>query len=117
MRGSRRSGAKGQNEPLTSAIESLSEEAIKRDIRRAALKHPATLVSFILSILFFIIVLVSAFQLWAVILLIISALATVGSFFWRYVLRYDQEYERRTQELWSAWTGMPANVGKLGSSA
>ena len=99
MIGSRRSGAKGQNEPLTSAIESLSEEAIKRDIRRAALKHPATLVSFILSILFFIIVLVSAFQLWAVILLIISALATVGSFFWRYVLRYDQEYERRTQEL------------------
>ena len=99
MRGSRRSRRRGRNDPRDSAIESLSEEAIKKDIRRAALRHPATLVSIILSILFFIIMLASAFQLWAVILLIISAFASVGSFFWRYSLRYDREYERRTREL------------------
>ena len=99
MRGSSRSKRRGRNDPRNSAIESLSEEAIKRDVRRAALKHSATLVSLILSILFFIIMLASAFQLWAIILLIISAIASAGSFFWRYFLRYDQEYERRTQEL------------------
>ena len=97
MRGSRR----GRNYLRNSAIESLSEEAIKRDVRRAALKHPATLVSSILSILFFIIILVPPFlgPLWAIILLIISAFASVGSFFWRYFLRYDREYERMTREL------------------
>ena len=99
MRGSSRSRRTGRNDLRNSAIESLSEEAIKRDVRRDALRHPATLVSLILTVLFFIIMLVSAFQLWAIILLIISALASLGSFFWRYFLRYDREYERRTREL------------------
>ena len=97
MRGSRRSGRRDRNDLRNSAIESLSEEAIKKDIRRAAFRHPATVVSLILSILFLIIMLVGS--LWAGILLIISAIATVGSFFWRYYLLYDREYERRTQEL------------------
>ena len=99
MRGSGRSRRGGRNDPRDSVIKSLSEEAIKSDIRRAAWKHPATLVPLFLSILFFIVMLVSAFQLWAIILLIISVIATVGSFFWRYVLRYDREYERRTRDL------------------
>ena len=99
MRGSGRSRRRGRTDPRSSAIESLSEEAIKRDIRRAALRHPATLVSSFLAILFFIIMLVSAFQLWAVVLLIISAIASVGSFYWRYSLRYELEYEKRTLEL------------------
>ena len=53
MRGSGRSRRGGRNDPRDSVINSLSEEAIKRDIRRAALKHPATLVSLFLSILFY----------------------------------------------------------------
>ena len=100
MRGSRSSRRRGRNDLRNSAIESLSEEAIKRDVRRDALKHPVTLVSLILAILFFIIMLVPPFgPLWAIILLIISAIASVGSFFWLYSLRYDREYERRTQKL------------------
>ena len=102
MRGSRRSGRPGQNDPRSSAIESLSEEAVKRHVRKAALKHPATVVSLILSILFFVIILfTSPFigPLWAIILLIISAIASVGAFFWRYSLRYELEYEKRTLEL------------------
>ena len=98
MRGSGRSRRRGRADPRISAIESLSEEAIKRDIRRAALKHPATLV----SILFFVIILfTSPFigPLWAIILLIISAIALVGAFYWRYSLRYELEYEKRTLEL------------------
>ena len=101
MRGSSRSRRTGRNDLRNSAIESLSEQAIKRDVRRAALKHPATLVSLILSILFFIIILVPPFlgPWWAISLLVISAIASVGSFFWRYSLRYDREYQRRTREL------------------
>ena len=101
MRDSRTSKRSGRDDLRSAAIESLSEKAIKRDVRRDALKHPATLVSLILSILFFIILLVPPFlgPLWAIILLVISASASVGSFFWRYFLRYDQEYKRRTQEL------------------
>ena len=101
MRGSRRSRTRGRNDPRISAIESLSEEAVKRDVRRAALKHPATIVSLILSIVFFIIMLAPPFlgPLVVIILLIISAIASVGSFFWRSFLQYDREYARRTQEL------------------
>ena len=101
MRSSRRSGRRGGNDIPDSALESLSEEAIKRDIRRAALRHPATLVSLILWVLFFIIMLFPPFlgPLWAIILLIVSAIASVGSFFWRFFLRYEREYERRTLDL------------------
>ena len=94
---SRGSGRRGRNDLRDSAIENLSEKAIKKDIRRAALKHPATVVSLILSILFLIIALLG--QPWAIILLIISVIATLGSIFWRYYLLYEREYERRTQEL------------------
>ena len=101
MRGSGRSRRGGRNDPRDSVINSLSEKAIRSDIRRAALKHPATLVPLFLSILFFFIMLVPPFfgPLWVIILFIISAIASVGSFFWRYVLRYDREYERRTRDL------------------
>ena len=64
------------------------------------MRHPATLVSLIVSVLFFIIMLFPPFgPLWAIILFIVSAIASVGSFFWRYSLRYEREYEERTREL------------------
>ena len=99
MRGNRRSSRRGRNDLRDSAIASLSEESIKRDVRRAAFKHPATVVLIILAVLFFIIMLASGFHLVAIILLIISAFASVGFFFWLYYLQFDREYARRTQEL------------------
>ena len=98
MRDSRRSGRRRQDEIRDSAIESLSEAAIKRRVRRDALKHPATLIPLALFVLFIIILLASGIW-WFIILLIVSGIAAVGSFFWRYAIRYDQEYSRMTQEI------------------
>ena len=98
MRGNSRSRRRVANDSLSAQAERLSEKAIKRQLRSDSLKHPATLIPFALSILFIIVFLVSP-SLWALIFLIVSVIAAAGSFFWRYSIRYNKEYARRTQEI------------------
>lgn len=80
-------------------MESLSEKAINKQLRKDAFKHPATLVPLALSVLFLIVLFVTQFELWAIIALIVAVIAAAGSFFWRYNIRYNQEYAKRVQEL------------------
>ena len=80
----------------------MSEASIRRELRLGALQHPATLVPLSTSAMaaIFILVLSPLFGwLWALVALIISAVAALGSFIWRYFLRYGQEYERRVVRL------------------
>ena len=97
MRGARRSGKQSRDDSRRSAIESLSDEAIKRQLRADAMKHPATLVPLALFILFIILLVFGPW--WFIILAIGLAVVSAGSFFWRYSIRFNAEYEKRVQEL------------------
>ena len=86
-----------------SLIESLSENVIRKELRSEAIQYPATIIPFTLGILSAIYLLllspVVGGSQEALILLICSGVVAVGSFFWRYSIRYSQEYKRRTQEI------------------
>ena len=103
VRGNTKSKKRVTGAPRSPSVESLSEEAIRKGLRSDAMQHPTTILPFALCILSFIyFVLYSPVlggDLGAIILLICSGIVAAGSFFWRYSIRYHQEYARRIQEL------------------
>ncbi len=91
------------NDSQSSLVESLSDEAIRKELRSEAIQHPATtiaLASCILSIIY-LVFFSSAFggALAAIILLVCSGVAATGSFFWHYSVRYSEAYASRVQEV------------------
>ena len=84
-------------------VESLSELAIKRELRSEALQHPATILPLTLCILaiLYLVLLSDIFgkALGAIILLICSGIVATGSFLRRYSIRYTEAYTRRVKEI------------------
>ena len=103
MKGSPEPDVRLRNGPGLTAMESLSEPAIRRRMLGDAVQHPATLLPLavaILSVLY--LSLVSPMVgggLWAVVLLGVSGIGTAVGFVWRYVLRYTEEYGKKVREL------------------
>ncbi len=82
-----------------SSVESFSEKEITKQLRRDAMRHPATLIPLGLCILFIILAFTVLGPLLAIFLIIGSGVAATGAFFWRYSIRYNEEYTKRAQEL------------------
>ena len=105
MRENAESKIQSIDDSRSSLVESLSEPAIRRELRSAAMQHPATIFPFTLCILSIIYLLllspVLGGALWAIILLSCSGAVAVGCFFWLYSIRYSQAYARRLQEVMS----------------
>ena len=97
MKGNPRSRRRDTNDSRGFPLESLSDKAIKRRLLSDAIKHPATILSLVLFILFIILAVLAAW--WFIILFIIAGIAAVGSFFWRYSVRYNDEYARKVGEV------------------
>lgn len=98
MRGNERSRRRSRDASRSSAIENLSENAIKKRMRFDAMKHPATIVPFVLFSVFIIIGIIGLSP-WAIIVGVVFGIISVGAFFWRYSIRYNEEYTRRVQEV------------------
>ncbi len=84
------------------APDDLSEAAIRRELRLDALQHPATLLPLSISAMavIFILVLSPVFGwLWALVALVVSCIAAVASFIWRYLIHYSREYESRIESM------------------
>lgn len=98
-----RSKKHSADDSRASLVESLSEQAIRKELRSEAMQHPSTILPFALCILSIIyLVLLSPVlggALGAIILLICSGVLAVGSFFWRYSIRYSQAYTTRVKEV------------------
>jgi hypothetical protein len=90
----------------SSSIEKLSEKTIRNALRSDALQHPATIIpltSFLLSIIYILLYApIFGGVIIAFALTIGSGLAATGSFFWRYSIRFTEEYVKKTQELLDA---------------
>lgn len=92
------SSQSADSKPLS--VESLSVESIKKGLLSDALQHPATIIPAFLFVLWLLYLLIfSDFVLWSIIVLIVPGMAAVGSFSWRYFVRYNEEYARRTLEI------------------
>lgn len=84
-------------------MDSLSEQAIKKAVRSDAIQHPITILPLTLSVLATVYLVLYApivggtFVALAVLLL--SGAVAAGSFIWRYLLRYNDEYARKAQEV------------------
>ncbi len=95
-----------QETTRSSSIEVLSEETIRNALRSDALQHPATIIplaSFLLSAIYILLYApIFGGSLIAIALIIFSGLAATGAFFWRYFIRFNEEYLKKTQELLDA---------------
>ena len=89
--------------PVQSAIESLSEPAIRRQLLYDALLRPATVLPIAVSVMSIIYLLVVSpvlgGGLWAIVLVVAFGGLAAASFVWRYVFRYHEEYTIRAQKL------------------
>ncbi len=85
------------------AMESLSEPAIRRQLLGDAVQHPAILLPLaaaIMAVLYLYLVSpILGGGLWAMVILAVSGIGTVMGFVWRYVLRYTEEYGKRARVL------------------
>lgn len=101
-------GARSHNQETTSisSIEVLSEETIKKALRTDALQHPVTIIplaSFFISTIYILLYApIFGGSIIAIALIICSGLAATGAFFWRYFIRFNEEYLKKTQELLDA---------------
>ena len=86
----------------SSAIENLSEPAIKRQMRTDALQHPAALLPMAISIMavIYLVVISPVFGRggWAIVLVVFSGTVAAAAFVWRYASQYAKEYARRARE-------------------
>jgi hypothetical protein len=87
----------------SSSIEILSEETIRKALRSDALQHPATIIplaSCVLSAIYIVLYApIFGGLTIALALTIGSGLAATGSFYWRFFIRFNEEYVKKTQEL------------------
>jgi hypothetical protein len=90
----------------SSSIEILSEETIRKALRSDALQHPATIIplaSCLLSTIYIILYApIFGGSIIAFLLIVGSGLAATGSFFWRFYIRFNEEFVKKTQELLDA---------------
>lgn len=90
-------------ETIRSSSEIPSEETIRKALRSDALQHPGTIIplaSCLLSTIYIVLYApIFGGSAIAYILTISSGLAATGSFFWRYFIRFNEEYLKKTQEL------------------
>lgn len=88
------------------SIEIPSEETIRNALRTDALQHPATIIplaSFFLSAIYILLYApIFGGSIIAIALIICSGLVATGAFFWRYFIRFNEEYLKKTQELLDA---------------
>jgi len=88
----------------SSAVNSMSESAIDKKLHSDAISSPWTVFPFILVILAIIDLvfpLLPGGALWnliSIVVLLISASVTLSSFFWRKILRHEEQYPRELQE-------------------
>ena len=89
--------------PHPTAPQSLSESAIRRQLRSDAVQHPATVlpigVCAMSAIYLLILSPVFGGGIWSVVVLVVSAVAAAISFTWRYVFRYSEEYAERVRKV------------------
>lgn len=90
----------------SSSIEILSEETIRKALRSDALQHPATIIpiaSCLLSTIYIVLYApIFGGSIIAFVLIVGSGLAAIGTFFWRFFIRFNDEYVKKTQELLDA---------------
>jgi len=84
-------------------IESLSEDAIRKELISQAIQHPTTILPLTLSVLSIVYLgffpVIPGGTLVAAVLLVCSGLMAAGSFFWRYSIRHTDAYAKRVQEI------------------
>jgi len=89
-----------------SSTKALSEGVIRKAVRSDALQHPATIIPLTSCMLSTVYILLYApifgGSKIAFALTIGSGLAAIGSFFWRFFIRFNEEYVKKTQELLDA---------------
>ncbi|UCF61375.1 MAG: hypothetical protein JSV37_01490 [Anaerolineaceae bacterium] len=83
-----------------------SEKIIRKALRSDALQHPATIIplaSCLLSTIYIVLYapIFGGSEI-AYVLIISSGLTATGSFLWRYFIRFNEEYVKKTQELLDA---------------
>ncbi len=90
----------------SSSIEILSEKTIRKALRSDALQHPATIIPLASCLLSTIYILLYApifgERILAFTLIVGSGLVATGTFFWRYFIRFDEEFAKKSQELLDA---------------
>lgn len=95
-------GARQGEGPQPTSIERLSEQAIRQHLRLGAVQHPMTLLPLAVCIMsgVYLLVLTPVFGggFWPVVVLVVSGVAAVTSFIWRYIFRYSEEYAERVRE-------------------
>ena len=103
MRDAHDSRRQPSDDAETASIELLSEAAIRKSLRSAALQHPATIIPSGLAALcvVYLAIFASGFipPLLAIIVLLGSLLGAVASFGWIYSIRHDSEYAKLVQEI------------------
>ena len=86
----------------SSAIGSLSDSTIRRQLLADAVRHPATLLPLAMSTASGVYALVLSpvlgGGLWAIVLLIVSGAVAAATFGWRYVFDYPREYAERARD-------------------
>ncbi len=89
--------------PHPTAPQSLSDSAIRRQLRSDAVQHPATVlpmgVCAMAAVYLLILSPVFGGGIWSVVVLFVSGVAAVISFTWRYVFRYSEEYAERVRKV------------------
>ena len=91
------------DDPGSSVSSALTERAIRKELRSAALQHPATILPLAIAVLsLFHLVGISPFSgqaSWAIIPLVVAGIGAAGSFSWIYSIRHDVEYAKKVQEI------------------
>ena len=88
--------------PHPTAAQSLSESAIRRQLRSDAVQYPATVLPLgvcgMSGIYLLILLPVFGGGIWAGVVLVLSGVAAFTSFTWRYIFRYSEDYAERVRE-------------------
>lgn len=94
---------RSQDDSSTSHVRALAESEIKKALRADALQQPTTILPLALVFVSLIWLLflspVVGGGMVPLVLLMVGVVLAGGSYFWRYSIRFDQEYARRTQEI------------------
>ena len=95
-----------QTENRRSSTKALSEEVIRKALRSDAIQHPVTIIPLASCLLSTVYILLYApifgGSIIAFLLIVGSGLAATGSFFWRFYIRFNEEFVKKTQELLDA---------------
>lgn len=102
MRDDSESRARNSEDSPTSLVESMSENAIRRELKSVAIQHPTTIIPAAIAVLSVVsLALLPDFIPFglAILVLILSALVSTGSFVWIYSFRHDSGYAKLVEEI------------------